>query len=119
MLRKILRSKRLRIFALVAFLFAIASCAWPYAKLRVPELLPEEREILTLTVRKVNVWEAEIKVPKMIEPFLAFVRDRSDGWSKVWDTFPTPMYTISIYSGKGLRFHLWVGENWIGSDGYF
>jgi hypothetical protein len=49
-----------------------------------------------------------------VEWFLAFVRERGDGWRKPWDTFPGARYRVVVERERKPVQVYWVGKNWIG-----
>lgn len=49
-----------------------------------------------------------------IDRFVAFVNERQDGWTRPWDTFPTPEYTVSLESGGTTIGFVWLSSSWIG-----
>jgi hypothetical protein len=56
----------------------------------------------------------EVNDRRRVEWFLAFVRERGDGWHKPWDTFPTPQYTVVVERERKPVQVFWVAKNWIG-----
>ena len=52
-----------------------------------------------------------------IQKSIAFIQGQRQGWSKTWDTFPTPQYHVMYESSGNFQYVVWMGRDgtsWIG-----